>query len=1013
MPELVIPGAQPEGIRLGMNSRDSAKKTAPEVGQLLENGFPALGVKPRNAMVDEFTKTNAIGVGAEHTLFRRRGAYFPEPDGSPRYFWAWSHNDTTKDEYTLERWDLTNSTRAIGSQVVMPQDECYFGFEKVYDDLLISFERQPTTVRSGGFGVPLTTGVSLFWDSDSSIFRLRPMMIDIAPEMEEIGVANPSVVPFSPRFGHATAVWNGALWVTGGFDNTFTFNDVWRSTDGVNWIKVLDNRAGGYEPRKGHTMLVYDNRLWVIGGSDEAGAHRDDVWYSYDGRAWVRATGAAAFGGLYNHMSVVYDNKMWVIGGNKVAVGTVDDVYSSTDGATWTLEFGAPGFGPIEQTVALVYDDKIWIVGLYNAAGPVYNDDIWNFDGTAWALVAAAPTGFTARRGHGGTVFNGKMWVAAGRAAGGAALNDVYSSSNGTAWTQETAAAEFTANEDGSLDAFDGYLYYLCGVDGATVMNQVFRSVDGATWTEDYFGMPLGLYVQYGFTFVRRTDSDSVLASIDDFTFRAWENYRGSVIIPPDEKQLVGTVALAGAGANNLTGVGTAFGSLAVDDYLRIEGGVTAYKITAIQDNTNATVVNTYLHVYGAGSTASRLPLAGEPIITYTYNAADAEGIEDIETRQVVLIQPPDATAESGRGVIPLPTNRSAASSTKHATHIRIFRTESNTSVVAVKGLTKRYVVDIPLDVVAIQDTFYFDALSSVAISGETNQLEVTGFSPPPFGRYVYWDSNTARLWIYGDPNNEAFAYCSTTPSDLSAPKKFASWFKPLSLYVTCGRQDEERATGMLSLGGDLYFFKEQSVYVLPDGDINQKPYPVSTSIGCPFPNTISYCNIPKLHGFCVLFLSDTGPAVLLPGGRIEYLHSFAIGELWPEGEVQVEAGETVARTWDERNRVAGAFHQNTYWIFYGDLRAAAEGELDTNKIFGYHFGDDDTSMGPLQIIIPDGPDEGHGEYPVNEPLFLVKVDNVEAYSFSHCKDEDATIRYRLTRWLKPGVFKDAYETAT
>ncbi len=54
--------------------------------------------------------------------------------------------------------------------------------------------------------------------------------------------------------------------------------------------------------------------MWVIAGSPP---WSNDVWYSTDGVNWTAATLAGDFPARHDHTSVVYDNKMWVIAGEK------------------------------------------------------------------------------------------------------------------------------------------------------------------------------------------------------------------------------------------------------------------------------------------------------------------------------------------------------------------------------------------------------------------------------------------------------------------------------------------------------------------------------------------------------------------------------------------------------------------------------------------------------------------------------------------------------------------------
>ncbi|MDZ7718756.1 MAG: hypothetical protein U5K72_08075 [Balneolaceae bacterium] len=70
-----------------------------------------------------------------------------------------------------------------------------------------------------------------------------------------------------------------------------TVNDVWYSTDGVQWTQATDD--AGFEPRVGHKSVVFDNKIWVIGGlqrTDGEDIHFNDVWYSENGIDWTMAT---------------------------------------------------------------------------------------------------------------------------------------------------------------------------------------------------------------------------------------------------------------------------------------------------------------------------------------------------------------------------------------------------------------------------------------------------------------------------------------------------------------------------------------------------------------------------------------------------------------------------------------------------------------------------------------------------------------------------------------------------
>ena len=179
---------------------------------------------------------------------------------------------------------------------------------------------------------------------------------------------------FSGRSGHGTVVFNNKLWVVGGgtFDGGFNnrLNDVWSSLDGISWTREVVSAP--FAPRADHTSVVYDGKIWVIGGFPAF----NDVWYSSNGTSWEAATTSAAFDGRGGHASVVYDNKIWVIGGDAGGVNPYrNDVWSSANGKDWTEE-AYSGF-PGRRYLSSIITDKIWIMGGYSPT--MFYNDVWYY----------------------------------------------------------------------------------------------------------------------------------------------------------------------------------------------------------------------------------------------------------------------------------------------------------------------------------------------------------------------------------------------------------------------------------------------------------------------------------------------------------------------------------------------------------------------------------------------------------------------------------------------------------
>jgi leucine-zipper-like transcriptional regulator 1 len=84
-----------------------------------------------------------------------------------------------------------------------------------------------------------------------------------------------------PRYDHTIEIFDNRMWVIGGSDhhsgqfmNNMLKNDVWYSTDGVSWTELEDSEH--WSPRFAHASVVFDDKIWVIGGNDSK--ILKDIW---------------------------------------------------------------------------------------------------------------------------------------------------------------------------------------------------------------------------------------------------------------------------------------------------------------------------------------------------------------------------------------------------------------------------------------------------------------------------------------------------------------------------------------------------------------------------------------------------------------------------------------------------------------------------------------------------------------------------------------------------------------
>jgi len=129
-----------------------------------------------------------------------------------------------------------------------------------------------------------------------------------------------SSAPWSKRSSHSSVVFNNQMWLVGGWSGWGkNNNDVWYSTDGINWKES----SASWEPRWGHTSTVHDNKIWVMGGNiygENNGEKRNtgdnnDVWYSTDGIDWKEFKEDIQWESRRGLRSLTFEDTLWIIGG--------------------------------------------------------------------------------------------------------------------------------------------------------------------------------------------------------------------------------------------------------------------------------------------------------------------------------------------------------------------------------------------------------------------------------------------------------------------------------------------------------------------------------------------------------------------------------------------------------------------------------------------------------------------------------------------------------------------------
>ena len=184
------------------------------------------------------------------------------------------------------------------------------------------------------------------------------------------------------RVFYGATVFKDKIWLIGGWDGKKYYNDVWNSADGVNWNRGAENMP--WSPRNVSKIIVFKNRLWIIGGGVIDGEKtnnpnsENEIWSSSDGINWTKSKTNAT--NKIAGTPVVFDNKLWLVGANRND-GFASGVLFSDDGEKWQ-EQTAP-WSPRGGSVVWVFDNKLFMTGgkySYTTNGEikfVYSNDVW------------------------------------------------------------------------------------------------------------------------------------------------------------------------------------------------------------------------------------------------------------------------------------------------------------------------------------------------------------------------------------------------------------------------------------------------------------------------------------------------------------------------------------------------------------------------------------------------------------------------------------------------------------
>jgi hypothetical protein len=190
-------------------------------------------------------------------------------------------------------------------------------------------------------------------------------------------------VPWGPRVLHHTVSFKNRLWVFGGQtlpqfapEKEAFYADAWCSSDGAEWHKMADNLPWAPRGMIGGAAVLHD-KIWLLGGGTYDTPLKpdrnfyNDVWSSTDGVNWQQTASKTPWTPRQYHDVITFDNRLWVTQGYNAKGGNRNDVWHSADGINWEEVPNTP-WAPRHASGLYVHDNALWMI-----AGNNMTPDVW------------------------------------------------------------------------------------------------------------------------------------------------------------------------------------------------------------------------------------------------------------------------------------------------------------------------------------------------------------------------------------------------------------------------------------------------------------------------------------------------------------------------------------------------------------------------------------------------------------------------------------------------------------
>ena len=258
------------------------------------------------------------------------------------------------------------------------------------------------------------------------------------------------------------------------------------SIDGITWQTV-----GQALPNASDHLTSAFGKLFLVGG-DFLGVKTQK---STNGATWTE-TSLPPWTPLPFFSEIKHNNALFMIGGT-VLSSSNKSIWRSIDGTNWTkINTNAPFANDVDsdQSNLASFLGKLFVFTGVNSWSSADN-------GLTWSLVGQYPhQPSETRRRFGVTVLRDALWISGGVNDGGTVMyNDVWKSLDGVTWTQVVNNApwgQYSGSQPGRAGhcmlSFKNKLWIIRGFNFSANFNDAWSSSDGITWTQTTNILPPG-----------------------------------------------------------------------------------------------------------------------------------------------------------------------------------------------------------------------------------------------------------------------------------------------------------------------------------------------------------------------------------------------------------------------------------------------------------------------------------------------------------------------------------------